>query len=407
MYDVVVVGARVAGSSLAMLLARQGHRVLVVDRSSFPSDTVSTHFLQQTGLTRLRDWGVLDAALGDCRPFRNLTMSYTGITIDGFADPVEGFTETYAPRRTVFDAALVDAARKAGAEVLENTTVEDLVLDEGRVAGVRLREGDGPVHEVRAAVVVGADGAGSLVAEKVGAEKYDEHPASCFVYYSYFSGLDWSAHHRTGFGREQMGSWPTNDGMTLVATMARKDRMRDFRRDVEGNVDGVVSRCAPELVEELRDAGTREERWRPIAYPDNYYRRSHGPGWALVGDAGYHKDPFTGQGMTDALKGAELLAERLGAALAGERDVDGALAEYAHERDDRSHHTYMFTVAISELQLPPAWDPIFRATAASPEYTRKFFGMVAGAVSGDDFFAPENLAWLYESTGMPATVPAA
>ena len=116
-YDVIVVGARVAGSSLAMLLARRGHSVLVLDRASFPSDTVSSHFLQQTGLTRLRDCGVLDETLGNCTPFRNLTMSYTGITIDGFADPVDGFTESYAPRRTVFDKALVDAAREAGADL--------------------------------------------------------------------------------------------------------------------------------------------------------------------------------------------------------------------------------------------------------------------------------------------------
>ncbi len=137
-----------------------------------------------------------------------------------------------------------------------------------------------------------------------------------------------------------------------------------------------------------------------MVYPDNYYRRSHGPGWALVGDAGYHKDPFTGQGMSDALKHAELLAGLVHAGLAGERDLDGALAEYHRERDERSHHTFDFTVAISELTLSDEWDAIFRAASVSPEYTRKFFGMVAGGVTGQEFFAPENLAWLFESTGM-------
>ncbi|WP_018331268.1 NAD(P)/FAD-dependent oxidoreductase [Actinomycetospora chiangmaiensis] len=401
MYDVIVVGARVAGSPLAMLLARRGHDVLVVDRASFPSDTVSSHFMQQTGLARLREWGILDRALAGCPPFRNITLTYTGIEFDGFADPIDGFTETYAPRRTSFDAALVDAAREAGADVRENTAVEDLLWEGDRVVGIRAREGDGPAYEARARVVVGADGANSIVADKVGAEMYDRHPGGCFIYYSYFSGLDWTgAHHRTGFGHEQMGAWPTNDGLTLVATMARREKLRSYRRDVEDNVAGTISRCAPELVEELRDTGVREERWRPMVYPDNYYRRSAGAGWALVGDAGYHKDPFTGQGMSDALKHAGLLADRLHAGLSGEQDLEAALAAYVRERDERTHHTFRFTLAISELELSAEWDAIFRAAAASPEYTRKFFGMVAGGVPGEEFFAPDNLAWLFETTGM-------
>ena len=400
MYDVVVVGARVAGSPLAMLLARQGHSVLVVDRSTFPSDTVSTHYLQQSGLARLRDWGILDRTLEGCPPFRNMTLTYTGIEFDGFADPVEGLDAAYAPRRTSFDMALIDSARESGVEVREGTTVEDVLVEDGRVVGIRAREGEGAPYEVRARLVVGADGAGSVVADKVGAEMYDRSPGGCFVYYSYYSGLDWSAHHRTGFDEEQMGAWPTNDGLTLVATMTKRPRMREFRRDVDGNFAAICDRTAPELGEELRDSGVREERFRPMVYPDNYYRRSHGPGWALVGDAGYHKDPFTGQGMSDALKHAELLAGLVQAGLAGERDLDEVLAEYERERNERSHHTFDFTLAISELSLSDEWDAIFRAASASPEYTRKFFGMVAGGVTGQEFFAPENLAWLFESTGM-------
>lgn len=400
MYDVVVVGARVAGSPLAMLLARRGYQVLVVDRASFPSDTVSSHFMQQSGLARLRDWGVLDQAVAGCPPFRHFKLTYTGITFEGFADPVEGFTETYAPRRISFDAALVDAARESGAEVRERTSVEDLLVEDGRVVGIRAREGDGVPYDIRARMVVGADGASSVVAEKVEAEFYDRRPGSCFVYYTYFSGLDWFAHHRTGHGEEQIGAWPTNDGLTMVAAMTKRDRFRSYRADPEGAVFGAFDRCAPEIAEELRDSGVREEKWRPMVYPDNYYRRSHGPGWALVGDAGYHKDPFTGQGMTDALKYAELLADHLHEGLSGERDLDEATAAYAAERDARSHHTYEFTVAISELRLSDEWDAIFRAAERSPEYTRKFFGMVAGGVPGEDFFDPDNLAWLFETTGM-------
>ncbi|CAJ61835.1 MULTISPECIES: NAD(P)/FAD-dependent oxidoreductase [Frankia] len=403
MYDVIVVGARCAGSPLAMLLARRGHKVLVVDRATFPSDTVSTHYIHQAGLSRLQDWGILDRLVATEPPaMRHLTFSYTDIFLEGFADPIDGITEVYSPRRTILDEILVDEARKAGAEVVEGFTVTDVIFADGRAAGVRGRIGDGPEREFTARFVVGADGRNSTVAGLVGAEIYRSVPAACFVYYSYYDGLDWTFQHRTGFGQQQLGAWPTHHGQHLVAVMRRKERMREFRADVEGSFHEIIDQVVPELGEDLRANGKRAENFRAMAYPDNFYRRSAGPGWALVGDAGYHKDPFTGWGITDALKYSEVLAEKLHEGLSGSRPTDEAVEEYTKIRDAESNGTFELTCSLAELSLTPYYDSVFRATSMSPEYTTKFFGLIAGGIPGEEFFAPANLERLYEDVNMPA-----
>ncbi|MEU5695099.1 NAD(P)/FAD-dependent oxidoreductase [Actinosynnema sp. NPDC020468] len=402
MYDVIVVGARAAGSPVAMLLARRGHRVLVVDRATFPSDTVSTHYVHQAGLSRLQDWGLLDKVVDAGTPaIRHLNFSYTGIDIAGFADPIDGIDAVYCPRRTVLDKILVDAAREAGAEVIEGFGVSEVLFENGRAVGVRGREGNGPERDFKAKFVVGADGSGSIVAEQVGAEVYRHLPAGCFIYYSYFGGLDWGMHHRTGFGEQQIGTWPTNDGLNLLAVMRRRDRFGEFRADVEGSFQEIFDQVAPELGEQLRDSGERAENWRPMRYPDNYYRRSHGPGWALVGDAGYHKDPFTGWGITDAFKYGELLAGLLHQGLSGERPIDDATAEYAKLRDEESAGTFELTTSISELTLSPYYDSVFRATSQSPTGIKQFFGLIAGGIPGEQYFSPANLERMYDEVDFP------
>ncbi|MGC0362204.1 flavin-dependent dehydrogenase [Rhodococcus sp. 27YEA15] len=402
MYDVIVVGARVAGSPLAMLLARQGHHVLLVDRVSFPSDTISTHYIHQAGLSRLQDWGLLDRVIASgCPPITHLRFSYTDIALRGFADPIDGLTAVYCPRRTVLDKILVDAAGEAGVDVIENFTVTELLEEGGRVTGIRGHEGDGAEVEFSAQLVVGADGANSIVAKKVDAQIYRGAPGGCFVYYSYYSGLDWGMQHRTGFGEQQFASWPTNDGLSLVAVMRKRERFRQFRSNPDDGIQDIVSAIDSELGEELRGAATREERLRPMLYPDNYYRQSFGSGWALVGDAGYHKDPFTGWGITDAFKYAQLLSERVHEGLTGDRPMLEALAEYQNSRDAQSQGTYELTTSISELSLTPYYDSVFRAAGRSERYTKRFFGLIAGGITGEDFFAPENLAALYAEVDLP------
>ncbi|WP_405163354.1 FAD-dependent monooxygenase [Nocardia sp. NBC_01499] len=404
MYDVIVVGTRVAGSPLAMLLARKGYRVLAVDRATFPSDTPSTHYIHQAGLGLLQSWGLLDQVVASGAPaIRHLNFSYTDIVIKGFADvSADGIDAVYCPRRTVLDKILVDAAGNAGVEVINGFTVTELVFDGDQVVGIRGQVGDGAEQEFRAALVIGADGANSTVAKAVGAEVYEGSPAACFIYYSYYDGLDWGMQHRTGFGEQQFAAWPTNDGLQLVAVMRKRDRFREFRTDPDAGVQEIVSQIDPELGARLRDTGKRVEQFRPMLYPDNYRRRSFGPGWALVGDAGYHKDPFTGWGITDAFKYAQLLSDLVHEGLSGVRPMGEVLAEYQRERDLQSASTYELTQSISELSLTPYYDSVFRATSYDAEYTKGFFGLIAGIYSPDKYFGEQELADLYEKVDFPA-----
>ncbi|MEU5159941.1 NAD(P)/FAD-dependent oxidoreductase [Streptomyces sp. NPDC020875] len=403
MYDVIVVGARCAGSPVAMLLARRGHRVLVVDRATFPSDAVSTHYLHQAGLRKLKEWGLLDEIIdAGTPPQRKMHFAYRGIRLEGFAEPVDGIDAVYCPRRYVLDEILVNAARRAGAEVLEGFTMSDLIFSGDRVTGIRGRRGDGPEREFRATVVVGADGFNSTVAKKTGAEQYNVRPASGFVYYAYYRGLDWGLHHKTGFNENWFGTWPTNDGLNMLSVISTRRRFKEFRQDVEAGFLTVFDDVDPELGEQLRDQGRREGSFRAMRYPDNYYRRAHGPGWALIGDAGYHKDPYTGWGISDAFIHGQLLADRLHQGLAGERLMDDALAEYNKVRDEESAGVYEFTTALARLTEPP---PFFRATmeaaSRSRVWTEKMLGVIGGVVPEYEIYGRDALERLYEDTGVP------
>jgi 2-polyprenyl-6-methoxyphenol hydroxylase-like FAD-dependent oxidoreductase len=383
-FDAIVVGARCAGSPTAMLLARKGYRVLAVDRTTFPSDTISTHLIHQPGVAALDRWGLLDRVLAtNCPPIDTYATDFGPFTITGRPGVA------YAPRRTVLDKLLVDAASEAGAEVRESFTVEGLVFEDDRVAGIRGHEKGGGTVTERAPVVVGADGRYSLVADAVDAEEYDTKPKLLASYYSYWSGLPMDGHFAT-WVRPHRGfaAWPTNDDLTLVIAGWPYREFEGNRNDVERHFLETLD-LAPAFSERVR-AAKREERFLGAAVP-GYFRKPHGPGWALVGDAGYNKDYITAQGINDAFRDAELCVEALDQAFSGTRPFDEAMAEYQSTRDAHVKAMYELTADFASLEpAPPELQQLLAAASRSEEAMDGFARVLAGVTSPAEFFSEEN-----------------
>ena len=388
-FDVIVVGARCAGSPLAMLMARQGHRVLLVDRATFPSDTVSTHVIHPPGAAALRRWGLLDQVTATgCPPVGRYSFDFGPIALAGAPGSAES-PFAYAPRRTLLDKIVVDAAVAAGVEVREGFTVEEVLVADGRVTGIRGHDEGGASVVERARVVVGADGRNSMVAKAVRATRYEERPPLTAGYYSYWSNLPtdtFEAYSRLGRG---WAVCPTNDDLTLVIGGWPHAELAEHRNDVEATMTAAFE-LSPAFAERIRDA-KREERLIGASVP-NYFRIPYGPGWALVGDAGYCRDFITAQGITDAFLDAEGCARALGAALAGTTPYDEAMAAYQSGRDGRALPVYQMTLQIASLQPPDdQMIQLVGAMAGNQEAMDAFARLNSGVISPVDFFAPENV----------------
>ena len=395
-YDAIVVGARCAGSPTAMLLARKGRNVLLVDKATFPSDTISTHLLHPPGVAALRRWGLLDRLVDTgCPPIRTYAFDFGPFTITGTPGTDEA-PVSYGPRRTVLDKLLVDAAAEAGAEVREGFTVEDLVFDDGAVVGVRGHGKGGASVTERARVVVGADGLRSRVAQAVKAESYDEKPPLNASYYTYWSGLPtlndggFEAYIRPDCG---FAVWPTHGELTLVIAGWTYEQFAANRSDVERHYHETID-LVPAFAERLR-AARREEPFVGMAVP-NYFRKPYGPGWALVGDAGYNKDFITAQGIQDAFRDAERVADALDAAWSGGRSFDDAMAATQRTRDTGAKPMYEFTAGLATMKAPPPeTQQLLAACSRTPEASRGFVRVYCGVDSPADFFTPENVGKIF------------
>jgi 2-polyprenyl-6-methoxyphenol hydroxylase-like FAD-dependent oxidoreductase len=389
-FDAIVVGARCAGSPTAMLLARKGYRVLVVDRATFPSDTVSTHILHPLGVRALSNWGLLDrlTATG-CPPIHTYAFDFGPFTIAGAPGTSEA-PVAYCPRRTVLDKLLVDAAAQSGAEIREGFAVEEVLIEDGRAVGVRGSSKNGNSTIERAQVVVGADGGRSILAETIRPEHYDEKPPLLAAYYTYWSGLPMDGRFEQ-YARDRRGFAvaPTHDNLTMVIAGWPYAEFAENKRDIEGNYLKTIE-LAPAFAERLRGA-RREARFVGMAVP-NYFRKPYGRGWALVGDAGYNRDFITGQGIMDAFHDAELCATALDHAFSGKRPFDDAMSEYQRARDARVKAMYEFTCQLATLDPPPPeMQQLFAAIHGKQKAMDAFARMNAGTISPAEFFAPENV----------------
>ena len=392
-YDAIVVGARCAGSPAAMLLARRGYRVLLVDKATFPSDTMSTHMVHPPGIAALDRWGLLGRleATG-CPPVESYSFDFGPVSIYGSPRAIDGVARGYCPRRTVLDKLLVDAAVEAGVEMRYAFTVDELSASDGMVTGIRGRAKGGQEVTEQSRVVIGADGRHSLVAKAVRPEQYNERRSRLAMYYAYWSGLPISGFDTwiRGENRRGWAAVPTHDDLVVVPFGWPVEEFHNNRSDIEGNFFAAMD-LAPEFAEHVRSA-KRESKFIGSAELPGYFRKPFGPGWALLGDAGYHKNPITAMGINDAFRDAELVAGALDGAFTGGRSFEEGMSEYQRTRDQVAMPIYEFTDDFAQLKPPPPeMQQLLGAMRTNQDAMDGFVSVQASTLPAPEFFAPENV----------------
>lgn len=391
MYDVIIVGARCAGAPLAMLLARGGAKVLAVDRATFPSDIPHGHFIHRQGPARLKAWGLLDRVAAACMPIAEQLSDLGDFPLVVRDLASDGVAWGYGPRRAALDAIFVDAAIEAGAELRQAFTVDEFLVDGDRITGIRGRTPNGTAVEEHAAITVGADGRHSKLAKAVGAAVYDEAPTLLCYYFSYWSGVEalpFELYHRTA-ERRVIFSFRTTDDLYAVFVGSPIVELPSIRADIDAHVRRALA-LAPDFGRRVLD-GRREERYYGATDLPNFYRKPYGEGWALVGDAGCHKDPYMALGIADALRDADLLAAAILDGLDG-RPLAAALEGYERERNAAS--TAVYQQNLNAARFEPTPEEVLRIRQAvrfnPAEATRMTMARFA-MIDPREFFNPEHL----------------
>ena len=392
MYDALIVGARCAGSPLAMLLARQGARVLLLDRATFPSDIPHGHFINRHGPRRLREWGLLGHVAA-----RTPGVTSAIVDLGDFPLPIreiveDGLPWAYGPRRTTLDKILVDAAAESGAEVRDGFHVDEYIVDGGAVVGVRGRGPGGRQVEERATITIGADGRNSGLARFVSAESYNEVPTILCYYFSYWQDVEAENFEMYVRGEERrvIFSFRTEDDLFAVFVGFPADEFPDVRRDIEGAFMRVVD-AIPGFAERIR-AGRRADRFYGASDLPNFYRKPYGQGWALAGDAGLHKDPILALGICDAFRDVEVLANAIADGLSGRAVLAAALAEYERRRNEASATDYAENIAAARFTpFPPQVLAIRAAVRDKPKEATRLWKARAGMIDPATFFNPQNV----------------
>lgn len=383
-FDVIVVGGRCAGASLALLLSRAGIRVCVVDRAAFPSDTLSTHGVQPSGVKILERLGVLETILEVTPPIDHGTVAFddarveSGDVIDLLGAPMVNV------RRVTLDAILLDAASAEGADVRTETTLTGLARSGGRVAGV-----DTTAGKLRAPIVVGADGVRSTVARLVGAAEYHRTPASRTFMWAYFEGAAVD-HSRLLLGKIKDVAYlasPTDAGLFMAAVAPSADRRGVLRGEREAGYAKALAGW-PELEASLAGA-TRAGPIRMMTPSHGYFRESAGPGWVLTGDAGHFKDPTPGQGISDALRQAVELSRAIEHSLDADRPNDEPLRDWWSWRDRDAWEMYWFARDMGAPgATPPLRQEVQRRIAAEPALLNGLLRVLSHELPPSKLFTP-------------------
>lgn len=348
MYDVIIVGTRAAGAPLAMRLANAGLRVLAVDRGSFPSDVVSTHMMSGDSVERLAKWGLLDEVLrSDLPALRRIIMGVDDLAVN--IHPESNPYPVIAPRRSVLDTVLVEAAAKAGAEVREGFSVQSLIGEDGRIAGIVGRDRAGTETIERARLVVGADGRNSFVARQVQAAKYNERPIRAITYFAYYR--DWESTAMETYSRDGDAAYafPTNWGLACLGGYWPASKLDEIRADPEAAIASIFART-PQLADRFPRA-RRIERIQGSTGTAAYYRKSVGPGWALVGDAAYLKDPILAAGIADAFRDADYTADAILDGYASGGAIEEHLAGHEERRARQTAAAYAMNDLVASGEL--------------------------------------------------------
>jgi flavin-dependent dehydrogenase len=380
-----------------MLLARRGYKVLLVDRASFPSDIPQGHFIHRHGPRCLARWGLLDRVLASNCPAAASVISDLGdgVVLESRDLAIDGVALGYGPRRRVIDAILIEAAAEAGVEVRQRFSVEGYLSDDNHIIGIRGRDaGTGTVTHEHARVTVGADGRNSTLARTVRAATYDAAPTQMFYYFTYWSGMQSAGIEIYRRPACSFFLFPTNDNLHALFAGWPIGRLGEVRVDVDRALLKELA-AVPGLLARVQ-TGCREERWYGAADLPNFYRKPHGAGWALVGDAGYHKDPYLALGVSDAFRDAELLADSLHAGFSGRAPLAAALLSYEQRRNSASGDEYTLNLNLAANKpLPDELQRLRAAVKGNPQTTRQFFLANQGMIPRESFFNPENIESLF------------
>jgi 2-polyprenyl-6-methoxyphenol hydroxylase-like FAD-dependent oxidoreductase len=386
-----------------MLLARKGHKVLLVDRATFPSDIPHGHFIYKGGPRRLKAWGLLDNILvSGCPPISKMILDMGDFPLAGEDLVVDGVAMGCGPRRKVLDKILVDAAVEAGAELREQFSVEAFTNDGDRLTGIRGRDTRGGTRAIEhGRIIIGADGRNSRLAQTVQAPVYEAVSTLLCYYFSYWGGVPCDALEVYVRNHRVILVFPTHDEMTAIFIGWPVEEFHLVRSDIEDNfMKGLA--LVPNLVERVR-AGRREERFYGSADLPNFFRKPFGPGWALVGDAGHHKDPYLALGIADALRDAELLADAVHDGLSGTRAMDEALADYERRRNEMAMADYHENLARARFTPPPPeMGQLLTALHQNQDQQdiNRFLMARTAMIAPEKFFNPENLGRIMRKAGV-------